>query len=398
MNGTAHGHQGAQPDHAREAAPREAEPGPPLMGRVATSPSSHRPATILVVDDLPPNAVALAAVLKDLDVRVRCAHSGSEALECLLREDFALAIIDVHMPLMDGFQLAEAMRSVERTRYVPIIFVTAATVDPRRAFKGYDSGGVDFLYKPLDAHVIRSKVDAFVQLHRVRTELAERIDQLNEVIRLNDIFTAVLGHDLRNPLGAMLNAAHAMSMLATDPDLRALADRIHRSGGRMARLIEQVLDICRMRTGGFMLTTTHTDMRSILDDACADAELTRDDVDIRCTGDSSGIWDADRLTQLFVNLLTNARQHGEQGHRIVVEIDGFDAATVCVAVRNAGRIAPELLHRLFDPFKGSDSEPRHLGLGLFIARQLATAHGGALSVASEDGAVTFSVSVPRISR
>lgn len=396
MNGTAHGHQGVVPDRAREVAQREADPGPPLTGRVATSSSSHRPATILVVDDLPPNAVALAAVLKDLDVRVRCAHSGSEALECLLREDFALAVIDVHMPLMDGFQLAEAMRSVARTRYVPIIFVTAATVDPRRAFKGYDSGGVDFLYKPLDAHVIRSKVDAFVQLHRVRTELAERIDQLNEVIRLNDIFTAVLGHDLRNPLGAMLNAAHAMSMLATEPDLRALADRIHRSGGRMARLIEQVLDICRMRTGGFTLTTTHADMRSILDDACADAELTRDDVDIRCTGDSSGVWDADRLTQLFVNLLTNARQHGDDGHRIAVEINGSDTSSVSVSVRNVGRIAPESLHRLFDPFEGSGRDQRHLGLGLFIARQIATSHLGSVAATSQDKTVTFLVTVARI--
>lgn len=397
MNGASHSGPTAVPPTDSDDCPSVVDDALIDPGGMPASSPSQRAATILVVDDLPPNAVALAAVLKHLDVRVRCAHSGSEALECLLREDVALAIIDVHMPVMDGFQLAEAMRSVERTRFVPIIFVTAATVDPRRAFKGYDSGGVDFLYKPLDAHVIRSKVDAFVQLHKVRTELADRVEQLNEVIRLNDIFTAVLGHDLRNPLGAMLNAAHAMSMLATDPTQRALADRIHRSGGRMARLIEQVLDICRMRTGAFALSATHADMRSIVEDACADAELTQDEVDTRCTGDSCGMWDADRLTQLFVNLLTNARQHGEQGHRIVIEIDGSDAGSVSIGVSNAGRIAPELLHHLFDPFHGS-GESRHLGLGLFIARQLATAHGGSVAATSNDARVTMTVSVPRIAR
>jgi signal transduction histidine kinase len=381
---------GPDPVVPRRALPDEEEKRP-FQGQAP----AFSPATVLVVDDLAPNALALAAILNPMQIRVRCAHSGSEALECLLREDVALALIDVHMPEMDGFQLAEAMRSVERTRYVPIIFVTAATSDQRRAFKGYESGGIDFLYKPLDAHVIRSKVDAFVQLHRVRAELAQRVEQLNEVIRLNDIFTAVLGHDLRNPLGAMINAAHAISMMTSDASMRSMADRIHRSGGRMSRLIDQVLDICRMRTGAFALSVAQADMRSILGDACSDAELGPAQIQIHSKGDSCGVWDADRLTQLFVNLLTNARQHGVRDEPIEVEIDGTEAAAVSVDVRNTGVIDPDQLDTLFDPFHTNTNASKHLGLGLFIARQLAIVHGGNVFAHVDGRIVSVTVRVPR---
>src|SRR6201996_3277354 len=112
---------------------------------------------VLLVDDLEENLLALAALLSSDEVEVLKARSGSEALELLLAHDVALALLDVQMPEMDGFQLAELMRGSERTKHVPLIFVTAGSRDQYRHFKGYEAGAVDFLYKPVDPHVLRSK-------------------------------------------------------------------------------------------------------------------------------------------------------------------------------------------------------------------------------------------------
>src|SRR5580658_840228 len=154
----------------------------------------------LIVDDLQENLLALAALLQRDDVAILAARSGSEALELLLVHDFALAFLDVQMPDMDGFELAELMRGSERTRHVPIIFVTAGLRDQYRLFKGYDTGAVDFLYKPIDPHILKSKADVFFQLYRQKQQLACQVDAPTETLRLNELFTAVLGHDLRNPL------------------------------------------------------------------------------------------------------------------------------------------------------------------------------------------------------
>src|ERR1700734_4106125 len=125
----------------------------------------------LLVDDLKDNLLALAALLQSEEVDTYCAQSGPEALELLLVHDFALAFLDVQMPDMDGFQLAELMRGSERTRHIPIIFVTAGARDQHRLFKGYESGAVDFLYKPIESQILRNKASVFFQLDRQRRQL-----------------------------------------------------------------------------------------------------------------------------------------------------------------------------------------------------------------------------------
>ena len=128
----------------------------------------------LLVDDLEENLLALSALLRRDDVEVLEARSGAEALELLLAHDVALALLDVQMPDMDGFELAELMRGSERTRHVPIIFVTAGARDQHRLFKGYEAGAVDFLYKPIEPHILQNKADVFFQLHRQKQQLALR--------------------------------------------------------------------------------------------------------------------------------------------------------------------------------------------------------------------------------
>ena len=131
----------------------------------------------LLVDDLEENLLALAALLQRQDVEILTARSGAEALELLLVHDVALAFLDVQMPEMDGFELAELMRGSERTRQVPIIFVTAGARDQHRLFKGYESGAVDFLFKPIEPHILQNKADVFFQLHRQKLQLARELSE-----------------------------------------------------------------------------------------------------------------------------------------------------------------------------------------------------------------------------
>ena len=171
------------------------------------------------------------------------ARSGAEALELLLVHDVSLALVDVQMPEMDGFELAALMRGIERTRHVPIIFVTAGAQDAKRVFEGYEVGVIDFLFKPIDPHVLRSKAQVFFELARQRQELTH-------ALQLNELFVAILGHDLRNPLNAIMMSASMIAPELTDEvHVRAMR-RILRGADRMAEMIDQLLDLTRARLAG----------------------------------------------------------------------------------------------------------------------------------------------------
>src|SRR5471032_460335 len=197
----------------------------------------------LLVDDLEENLLALSALLRRDDVEILAAQSGPEALELLLVNEVALALLDVQMPKMDGFELAELMRGSERTREVPIIFVTAAARDQHRLFKGYETGAVDFLYKPIEPHILEGKAEVFFRLYRQKQQLAQQLREQTETLRLNEMFTAVLGHDLRNPLSAILMAAHIVQHQSDNETVRATATRIVTSGRRMTRMIDDMFDL-----------------------------------------------------------------------------------------------------------------------------------------------------------
>lgn len=144
------------------------------------------PSKILLVDDIEENLVALSALLRRPDAQVMLARSGVEALELVLQHEFALAFVDVQMPEMDGFELAELMRGSERSKNIPIIFVTAGTGDANRVFRGYESGAVDFLLKPIDPHILAHKADTFIRLDQQRNLLAaqyRRIEQSEALLR-----------------------------------------------------------------------------------------------------------------------------------------------------------------------------------------------------------------------
>ena len=221
----------------------------------------------LLVDDLEENLLALAALLQGDDVEILTARSGFEALELLLAHEFALAFLDVQMPEMDGFELAELMRGSERTRHIPIIFVTAGAREQQRVFKGYESGGVDFIYKPIEPHILKNKADVFFQLHRQRLELAQELQVRTETLRLNEMFSALLAHDLRNPLSAILASAQLLQRRsARRPRPGSGGPHSAASGKHMSRLIEDMLDLARARlAGGIVVKREPADLRVLVE-------------------------------------------------------------------------------------------------------------------------------------
>ncbi|RKG95686.1 hybrid sensor histidine kinase/response regulator [Corallococcus sp. CA053C] len=356
----------------------------------------------LLVDDLEENLLALTALLRRDDVEVYCAPSGAHALELLLQHEFALAFLDVQMPDMDGFELAELMRGSERTRDVPIIFVTAGAGDPRRMFKGYDAGAVDFLYKPLDAYVLRSKAEVFFQIHRQKQQLAQQLDILAETLRLNEMFTAVLGHDLRNPLSAILTAAELLLRRTEDEAVRKTAARMLASGKRMGRMIEDVLDLARARlAGGIPLRRGQTDFGQLVQRMVQEHQTAwpRHTIEVQQDGDLVGDWDADRLAQVASNLIGNALQHGDTAEPVRIRVDGTRDDALRFTITNVGVIPPRLLPFLFDPFRGGQQNRGRgegLGLGLYIVQQIIQAHQGGVEVLSGEGPYTeFRVELPR---
>ena len=367
---------------------------------------------VLVVDDLEENLLAMRALLESDVVEILTAKSGEEALELLLQYDIGLALLDVQMPGMDGFELAELMRGTERTRRVPIIFITAGSRDYKRVFQGYETGAVDYLLKPVEPHVLRSKVAIFVELHQQRRELADQITRLNEAreerehllaelrttLSLNELFVGVVGHDLRGPLNAIMTSTTILEQVSTEPDVQEVAGRLRSIGLRMTRMINDLLDLTRARLGGGIPVAFQTislePLATTIVDETRLAHPTRT-VQLDLRGDLEVTVDGDRLVQAMANLLANAAAHGKEGGVVEVVVDGTDRDEVVFWIENDGTVAAEDLPRLFDPFKDSKGKTPGLGLGLFIVDQIVKAHRGTVSATSEGGRTRFTVTVPR---
>jgi two-component system, sensor histidine kinase and response regulator len=360
------------------------------------------PIKCLLVDDLQENLLALSALLARSDVEVLTARSGSEALELLLVHDVALAFLDVQMPDMDGFELAELMRGSERTRHIPLIFVTAGAREKHRQFKGYETGAVDFIYKPIEPHILKNKADVFFELYRQRQLLAMELRERTETLRLNEMFSALLAHDLRSPLSAILASARLLERRSADKAVLEGAARIATSGNRMARMIEDMLDLARARLGGGIVVKREpADFKGLVERVMREHQAAAPEraIEARYAGNLSGDWDSERIAQVASNLIGNAVKHGSPSAPIHVSLDGTFPDQVSLVVKNGGTIPAEMLPHLFDPFRGTQHQSGRgdgLGLGLYIVSQIVEAHEGSVDVKTGEGGETeFCVRLPR---
>ena len=348
----------------------------------------------LIVDDVPENLVAIEALLRRDGLETLLARSGAEALELLLVHEVSLALLDVQMPEMDGFELAELMRGTERTRHVPIIFLTAGHRDQQRAFRGYEHGAVDFLFKPIDSEVLRSKASVFF-------DLACQRSQLVDALRVNELFVGILGHDLRNPLAVLVAGAEVLKRQITEPGQLRNLERMSSAGQRMTTMIDQLLDLTRIRIGDGLGVGMHAtvDVHQLIQRVRDEFRMSspQTEVMLHCVGESSILGDQGRLLQLFSNLMGNAIQHGGREVPVTARL-ACSPSHVVVAIHNAGTIPSQVMTELFEPFRGRgerSSHPAGLGLGLYISRQIARAHRGDIAVHSDESGTTFTVELPR---
>jgi signal transduction histidine kinase len=357
---------------------------------------------ILIVDDIVHNITALEALLTRPDVAVLVADSGTAALDLLLKHEVALAILDVNMPGMNGFELAALMRGSPRTSHVPIIFLTATAQDASRTFRGYEAGAVDFLYKPFDPRILQSKVDVFVQLEQQKRQLAAQLVTTRQMLEANEMLMAVLSHDLRTPLGAVLASAEYLMRTAADEQSATVAARVKNSSLRMARMVDQLLNLARLQGGRLPLQPRSIELatlcRSVIDEFASQKSGRRIVFDSR--GNTAGAWDTDLVWQAVSNLISNALHHGAPGGDIGVEVDGDAVESVRLKVSNHGTIPAEVfphLFKAFGPNNGGARSREGLGLGLHIVQEIARMHGGNVSVESSEPAGTaFTIELPRM--
>ena len=390
-------------------------------------------AKLLIVDDLPENLLALEALIKREDRIVYKALSADEALSLLLQHEFAMAILDVQMPGMNGFELAELMRGTAKTKNIPIVFVSAAGREMNYAFKGYESGAVDFLHKPLDIHAVKSKVNVFVELYRQSKAMKQQVEaleqsrreqetllaqlqltqvELEHAVRMRDDFMSIVSHEVRTPLNGLILETQLRKMhLARDnaaaftmDKMQAMVERDERQIQSLIRLIEDMLDVSRIRTGKLSIRPGQFDLAQtvaqLLESFSAQTSAAQSSVNFTAEQPVVGQWDEFRIEQVISNLLTNALRYGaKKPIDVSVYIESGQAV---VDVRDQGiGISEENQQRVFQQFERVSSSHviAGLGLGLFISEQIVAAHSGTISVQSALGeGALFRVCLPLVQK
>lgn len=368
----------------------------------------------LLVDDREANLVALEALLRGDGLRLHKARSGTEALELLLQHDIALALLDVQMPDMDGFELAELMRGTERTRHVPIIFLTAGGPDDQRIFRGYEAGAVDFIQKPIEPAVLRSKAAVFFDLYRQRSELARQRDELAAVIEHNqrlleesrryadaleeadrrkDEFLATLAHELRNPLAPIRTGLELMKFAMDDPPLlEETRATMERQTVQLIHLVDDLLDVSRITRGKLQLRKATIDLAEVVRDALATSkphlEEGKHQVVANLPDDSIHVHgDPNRLAQVVSNLLNNAAKFTPPGGKVEITLECEDGEAIVLVKDNGVGIPVEKQDQVFEMFSQVNDPLNRgntgLGIGLTLVKSLVDLHDGSVEVHSE---------------
>lgn len=366
----------------------------------------------LLVDDLEENLIALEALLARDGLDLHRARSGEDALELMLANDYALALLDVQMPGMDGFELAEIMRANERSRHIPIIFVTAGGGDAARRFRGYEAGAVDFIQKPIEADILRSKSNVFLDLYAQRQEITAQRDELATLSaalqaadQQKNRFLAVLAHELRNPL-AVLAAGLSILERKRDPEVIGnVRTSMRQHLGHMTRLVDDLLDINRIAHGKISLRREKVLLADILPSA----------LEVAVPAIESGnhtlavnvpeqpiLLDVDkaRFIQMVSNVVGNAARYTPKGGRIEVTASGSGKSASIVVSDNGVGIPADQQSRIFKLFEQSNAGMGvigdGLGIGLALVKQLAELHGGTIRLVSSvpgEGSI-FEIQLP----
>ena len=366
---------------------------------------------ILLVDDQPSKLLTYETILGGLGEHLIKASSATEALECLLKHDIAVVLVDVCMPDFDGYELAGMIRQHPRFQQTSIIFVSAILMTDLDRIRGYECGAVDYVPVPVVPEILRAKVSVFAELYRktrdlerLNLELEQRVTErtaaleattvtLQEADRRKDEFLAMVAHELRNPLAPIRTAAQLLRVKELDESHRARArDIIERQVDHLVCLIDDLLDVSRITRGvitlrrepvllGAVVARAVESMRHAIDTRRHELRVELPDELIAVEGDKT------RLVQVIGNLLHNAAKFTDDGGRVVLKV-GREGRYATIGVKDTGiGISRELLPKVFDLFTrvhaSSDPGEGGLGIGLALVRRLTEMHGGTVTAHSD---------------
>lgn len=396
---------------------QEVDAVPAVIDDVDTRPITAR-RQILIVDDQEANLTAMEAALSALDRPIAKARSGTDALAQLLEKDVSLVLLDVQMPDMDGFETAAMIRGRERTKHLPIIFVTAQDRDQASVLRAYQLGAVDFLFKPIDPDILLAKASVFVTLQDRTEELAtERLQREFDMARQEyetqalrrqnqrkDAFLAILSHELRNPLAPIRTAIDMIKMAPEQPVSPRTIDILDRQVDMLGRLVEDLLDVARINANKIELRPEGTDLRDIISAAVDTSgpaiERKQHTLEVNLPATSVPVVvDSMRMVQVITNLLQNAARYTDPHGRLTVTLSTCDDCAY-IRVEDTGvGIPADLLPSIFDMFvqeRVRSDGSGGLGLGLALARQIVLMHNGAITASSggRDAGSTFEIQLP----
>ena len=397
---------------------------------------------ILLVDDNLANLLSLETMLQAPDRNMVRASSGNDALKFLLNEDAAVILMDVRMPIINGLETAALIRGRERTRNVPIIFLTAYdSAGNACATQGYTLGAVDFIIKPIDPEALKSKVAVFVELYRKTEQIKrlyadlqrhaaaleqeiterkraekERAESLlraqaaqaraEEANRLKDEFLATVSHELRAPLTAMLGWVSLIRGERLDKECQERAlETVDRNVRTQKKLVEDLLDVSSIVTGNFSLDIQLTEFFRVVESAVESVRPEAEAKGVRLQMDLDPaarmfLLDPNRFQQVIWNLVQNAVKFTPAGGAVEIRLRYLKGQAEIEVIDTGVGIAPEFLPFVFDRFRQANGSITRmhggLGLGLTIVRSLVEMHGGTVWVesAGEGKGSTFKITIP----
>ncbi|MEO6961338.1 MAG: hybrid sensor histidine kinase/response regulator [Puia sp.] len=370
---------------------------------------------ILIVDDTQENLFSLKTLLELHSFPTDTASSGEEALKKVLKKSYALIILDVQMPGMDGFEVAEILSGNNASKDIPIIFLSAINIDKKYITRGYLSGGIDYVTKPIDPDILLLRVKTFYRLYEQNRVLNAVQDNLRKEIeirkvaqeealaasRRKDEFMSIASHELKTPLASMKAYIQLLDRsLDKNDKLRSYVDRTLNQINKLNMLITDLLDVSRIEHGKLKFNESIINFNDLIRDATEMIRQTHPDYQITVTGKDGiqVVGDENRLEQVLLNYLTNAVKYSPDSKEVQVNTR-LENNLVIVAVSDFGigidKKSQSEVFRKFYRVEGAEHRFQGLGVGLYICSEIIARHKGSCWLQSEPGkGSTFFFSLP----